>query len=72
MTRGIFIAGNESALSRAIEAEAERRVDRYAVSLIPNRLTGAPVTSTAKNSAASNDRRFFLDWNPSSPFPRAR
>ena len=68
MTRGIFIAGNESALSRAIEAEAERRVDRFAAALIPNRLTGALVTNTViKNSAGKDDKRLYLDWNPSSP-----
>ncbi|MDR0301721.1 MAG: hypothetical protein LBI04_05330 [Treponema sp.] len=68
MTRGIFVAGNESALCRAIEAEAENRVDRFAVTLIPNRLTGAPTTNTmSKNSAGANDKRLYLDWNPSSP-----
>jgi hypothetical protein len=67
MTRGIFIAGNESALSRALEAEAERRVERFAAALIPNRLTGALAVSTVKNSAGTNDKRMYLDWNPSSP-----
>jgi len=68
MTRGIFIAGNESALSRALEAEAEKRVDRFAAALIPNRLTGALVTNTVlKNSAGKDDKRMYLDWNPSSP-----
>jgi hypothetical protein len=62
MTRGIFIAGNESALSRAIEAEAGSRVEQYAAALIPNRLSGAP-----KNSMPENDKRLLLDWNPSSP-----
>jgi len=62
MTRGIFIAGNESALSRAIEIETAKRVDRYTIALIPNRLAGAP-----KNSAQSNEKRVVLDWNPSSP-----
>jgi len=68
MTRGIFIAGNESALSRALEAEAEKRVDRFAAALIPNRLTGALVNNTLlKNSTGADDKRLYLDWNPSSP-----
>ena len=62
MTRGIFIAGNESALSRAIEAETVKRVEQFAAALIPNRLAGAP-----KNSASPNEKRLTLDWNPSSP-----
>ena len=62
MTRGIFVAGNESALSRAIEAETMKRVDRFTVALIPNRLTGSP-----KSSAQANEKRVSLDWNPSSP-----
>jgi len=60
-TRGIFIAGNESALSRAIEAETINRVDQFAAALIPNRLSGAP-----KGSAPDIPARLFLDWNPSS------
>jgi len=62
MTRGIFIAGNESALSRAVEAETINRVEQFAAALIPNRLAGAP-----KNSAQANEKRISLDWNPSSP-----
>jgi len=61
MTRGIFIIGNESALSRAIEAETANRVEQYAAALIPNRLSGA------QNIPLENDKRLFLDWNPSSP-----
>ena len=62
MTRGIFIVGNESALSRAIEAEAAGRVENYAAALIPNRLSGVP-----KSSVPANEKRLDLDWNPSSP-----
>ena len=62
MTRGIFIAGNESTLSKAVEAETARRVEKFAVTLIPNRLSGAP-----KNTPVSNEKRLSLDWNPSSP-----
>ena len=63
MTRGIFIAGNESTLSLAIESEAVSRVEKYAAALIPNKLSGAP----AKNPPPANDKRLLLDWNPSSP-----
>jgi len=62
MTRGIFIAGNESALSRAIEAETVNRVEQFAAALIPNRLSGY-----VKNPAQENDKRLSLEWNPSSP-----
>lgn len=62
MTRGIFIAGNETALGRAVEAEAEKRVERYAVASIPNRYSGA-----SKNPSLNNEKRIMLDWNPSSP-----
>jgi hypothetical protein len=62
MTRGIFIAGNESALGRAVEAETVIRVEQFTAALIPNRLAGSP-----KSSAPKNDKRLPLDWNPSSP-----
>jgi hypothetical protein len=62
MIRGIFIAGNESALSRAIETEAGNRVEQYVTALIPNRLSGAP-----KNIPQENNKRIPLEWNPSSP-----
>ena len=62
MTRGIFIAGNESTLCRAIETEALNRVEQYAAALIPNRLSGAQ-----KSITQENEKRFSLNWNPSSP-----
>ena len=62
MTRGIFIIGNESAISRAIEAETCSRVDHYAAALIPNRLS-----EITKNIEPENEKRMALDWNPSSP-----
>jgi len=61
MTRGIFIAGNESALCRAIETETSNRVDKYAAALITNRL------SAAQRNTSSEKGRIPLDWNPSSP-----
>jgi hypothetical protein len=65
MVRGIFIAGNESAISRAIEAETLKRVERYAAAFIPNRLTA--VSGTQKSPAQNEEARLSLDWNPSSP-----
>ena len=62
MTRGIFIAGNESALSRAIEAETAARVEKFTVALISNRLSGA-----SKHPTVENVKRIPLDWNPASP-----
>jgi len=61
MTRGILIAGNESAISRALEAETVNKVEQFAAALIPNRLSGT------KLSAADVKARIPLDWNPSSP-----
>jgi len=62
MTRNILLAGNDSALSRAIEYEIVSQVEQYAVALIPNRLSGAQ-----KTTAFANAKRISLDWNPSSP-----
>jgi hypothetical protein len=39
MTRGILIAGNESALTTAVGAVTARRVERYALALIPDRFS---------------------------------
>jgi hypothetical protein len=63
MTRGIFIAGNDSPLSRAIEAEAINKEGRFVSALIPNRLSGVLKTSEPDN----NEKHIALDWNPSSP-----
>jgi len=62
MTRGIFIIGNESALSRAVEAETLNRVEQFAVALIPNRFSEVSV-----RSSESDPKRLPCDWNPSSP-----
>ncbi|GBU29002.1 hypothetical protein R84B8_02564 [Treponema sp. R8-4-B8] len=62
MTRGIFIAGNESAISRAIEAETGNRVEQFAAAFIPNRFSGA-----VRGSSQETPKRLSLDWNPSSP-----
>ena len=71
MTKGIFIAGNECALTRAIEAETANRADQYTVALIPNRLSAENFAGSGKPSVprvkVEGEKRMFLDWNPSSP-----
>jgi hypothetical protein len=62
MIRGILIAGNESALLSAIEAEAAKRTESYALAPISNRFSGAE-----PSPAADSHARIHLDWNPSSP-----
>jgi NAD(P)-dependent dehydrogenase (short-subunit alcohol dehydrogenase family) len=64
MTRGILIAGNESTLSRAIAAEAGKRVEHYAAALIPSRLSGAGNSEPPRAQAQAG---LSLQWNPSSP-----
>jgi len=62
MLRGIFIAGNESAILNAIEAEAAKHVEKYAIAPIANRFTGAE-----PRPAVDSPARMVLDWNPGSP-----
>ena len=64
MTRGIFIAGNESTLIRAIEAEAVKKVEQFASALISNRISDVLKTS---DPDSENEKRISLEWNPSSP-----
>ena len=61
MSRGILIAGNESSLHTALCVEAAKRVENYAVALIPRE----QMQELPKPSAG--DRRIMLDWNPASP-----
>ena len=63
MSRGIIIVGNESALLSAVEAEAARRAQQYALALIHNRFTGAEIPPSALAPSA----RVLLEWNPGSP-----
>ena len=67
MTRGILIAGNESSLSRAIEAETARRVEHFAIALIPNRLSESKRTPVPANQSPVDTARLPLEWNPGSP-----
>jgi NAD(P)-dependent dehydrogenase (short-subunit alcohol dehydrogenase family) len=61
MTRGIFVAGNESALFSAVGVEAVKRVERFAAAFI-SRGTG-----TAEPVDPQDTRRIVLDWNSGSP-----
>ena len=67
MIRGILIAGNESSLSRAMEAETAKRVEHFAVALIPNRLTASLMPRAAPAGGQAATARIPLDWNPGSP-----
>jgi len=62
MIRGILVAGNESALLAAIEAEAARRTERYVLAPVTNRFT-----ETEPRTADDSPARILLDWNPGSP-----
>jgi hypothetical protein len=70
MTRGLLIAGNESTLSAAIMAEADRRQELFCAALVPNRLPYPPESRPpAAISAADPGGQgpVVLDWNPGSP-----
>ncbi|MCL2271951.1 MAG: hypothetical protein FWC19_03985 [Treponema sp.] len=62
MTRGILIAGNDSSLTRAVEAEVTSRVEQYTAAFIPNRFSGITASPVP-----AKEKRLPLDWNPSSP-----
>jgi NAD(P)-dependent dehydrogenase (short-subunit alcohol dehydrogenase family) len=62
MTRGIFVAGNESDLFSAIGVEAVKRVEQFAAAVISRDGTGAAETGDPQDS-----RRIVLDWNSGSP-----
>ena len=65
MTRGILIAGNESALFSAIAAEAAKRVESYASAIIPNRFPPRDGGLPPKTEASGGS--IPLSWNPASP-----
>jgi NAD(P)-dependent dehydrogenase (short-subunit alcohol dehydrogenase family) len=75
MTRGILIAGNESALLSAIGAEAVKRVKSCAAAVIPHgsiagRNAGEERTESWPENgkqAGGGDPVVYLDWNPASP-----
>jgi hypothetical protein len=69
MSRGILVAGNDSALLRAVEAEAANCAERYAIASIANRYSRSRDGSGAAShppTAAMEKARVSLDWNPRS------
>ncbi|MCL2138628.1 MAG: hypothetical protein FWH41_03760 [Treponema sp.] len=70
MSRGIIIAGNESALLSAVEGEAARRGEQYAIASVPNRFSsgdGRPSVGAKAGTAESPPGRISLEWNPGRP-----
>jgi hypothetical protein len=65
MTRGILIAGNESALSEAVTAEAAKRVTTVSTAFIQNRFIEAEPKPAAFIPEGTNI--IPLPWNPGSP-----
>ena len=63
MTRGILIAGNESALSVAVAAETAKRVEQFAVAFISNRLSD----SAGEKLFAAAEQVIPIQWKPDSP-----
>jgi hypothetical protein len=68
MTRGILIAGNESALTNAIGIEAAKRVEHYTLALIPDRLSGdtGQIGLQTQQTDFPGTACISLDWNPGS------
>ena len=65
MTRGILLVGNESTLLSAAAAEAAKRVESFALALIPNRF---PLPEgVMPPQAKTTEKAIPLSWNPSSP-----
>jgi hypothetical protein len=64
MTRGILIAGNESALFSAVAAEASKRVEEFACALIPNPF---PRPEPAALRPETVKGKLSLQWSPGSP-----
>lgn len=65
MTRGILIAGNESTLLSAVEAEAAGRVESFVSAIIPNRFPLPEGVLPPKAKTA--EKSIPLSWNPASP-----
>jgi len=60
-----LLVGNDSALMDAIEAEASKRAERYALALIPNRFSLSREI-TSDSGVSSKDARVVVDWKPGS------
>ena len=62
--RGILIAGNDSAMLRAVETAAAGRAQSYAAAVTANRFSGLAGSPVA---GFTGKARIPLDWNPGSP-----
>jgi len=70
MSKGILVAGNDSALLSAVETEVAKRVERYALAVIPNRfaaLRDKPSDIAVVFNSSLEKARIPLGWNPGSP-----
>jgi hypothetical protein len=67
MTRGILIAGNLSSLCTAVETEIAKRVEHFALALIPNRLSGSANPAPGRPPPSGHEAGIPLAWNPGSP-----
>ena len=65
MTRGILLAGNESTLLTAAAAEAVKRVESFALAVIPNRFPLPEGVLPPKTK--THEKTISLPWNPASP-----
>ena len=68
MTRGIFLAGNESVLFSAVAAEVEKRVEKYTAAVI--HASGKSAVENAAAGTTDNSgqhKKIPLVWNPGSP-----
>jgi hypothetical protein len=68
----IFIAGNESVLLSAIEAETAKRTESYVLAPISNRFSGAVPQPSPKDvplepRPTDGSHARILEWNPGSP-----
>ncbi|MCL2069436.1 MAG: hypothetical protein FWH19_00435 [Treponema sp.] len=64
MTRGILLVGSESSLLSAIAAEAAKRVESFALAMVPSRLplSERGQITTARSRAEAGE--IFIPWNP--------
>ena len=67
MTRGILIAGNESALFFAAAAEAAKRVQSFASVMVPRRLPQSESFAVPASRPETEKAAIPLSWNPASP-----
>ena len=65
MTKGMLIAGNETALTAAVAGEAAKQNEPYVVALVRNRYSVASPKQAPPDNDENPDK--VLEWNPGSP-----